>query len=214
QFKIFIRKPDHPTMRGLDSVRETLRYLLIDQYFPTLPRFQWADKPEEIELATLPSRKQLKDFEGRAQELYNKFPLEDPAARDKYAKYVPALERHRDDIRRALAGGKYLYELANALDAVLSDRGDPEKKDPKRPNFKDEFWELPEQRALAEALRDLRDTTQYGDPLVVNKRYGKGHVLAVLTSASTRWNEWSGGSVASFTFPVFVTDLEKYLTGG
>jgi Aerotolerance regulator N-terminal len=216
QMKLLSRKPDHQILRGLNlpEVKPWLRILMIDQYYPTLPRFQWADKAEDIEIATLPSRKELGDFVGRAQELYNKFPLEDPAARDKYAKYVPALERHRDNIRRALAGGRYLYELANALDAVLNDRGDPEKKDPKWPNLKDEFWELPEQRDLAEALRDLHATTQFGDPLVLSKRFGKGHVVAVLTSASTRWNEWSGGSVASFTFPMFVTDLEKYLTGG
>ena len=39
-------------------------------------------------------------------------------------------------------------------------------------------------------------------------------VVAVLTSASTRWNEWAGGGFASFTFPIVVNDLQKYLTGG
>jgi hypothetical protein len=214
--KILIRKPDHEAMSGLSlpEVQMVLRYLMVDQYFPTLPRSQWADKAEDIELATLPSRKEIKDYSDQALELYKKLPLENGAAPAKYEKYITALKRHRDNMRKALAEGKYIYELANALDDMLSDAGDPDKKDPKRPNLKDEFWQLPEQRELRGQFNALLDTVRYGDPLVVDKRFGKGHVVAVLTSASTRWNEWAGGSLVSFTFPLFVIDLEKYLTGG
>src|SRR5207245_1088714 len=120
QFKIFLRQPDHPTLRGLASVTEVLRYLMIDQYYATQARFQWANNDVE-ELATLPSRKELRDFEDNAKELYKK--VEVLADDEKNAKYRPGLLRHHDDIRKVLGGGgKYPYELAVALDGLLLDR--------------------------------------------------------------------------------------------
>jgi hypothetical protein len=212
QFKVFVRIPDHPIVHGLASVSEILRYLLIDQYYPTLPRFQWAGKDVE-ELATLPSRKELTDFAPTGMDLLQKLPID----KAQYEKFQPALVRHRDNIKKALLG-TYLYELAAALDAVLTDRGDPEpdakKRDPKRPNLVVDFWSLPELQELKSDFEQFRDSIKFGDPLIVTKRFGKGRVVAFMTSASTRWNDWAGGSVASFTFPIIVTDLQKYLTGG
>jgi hypothetical protein len=212
QFKVFLRVPEHPIVHGLASVSEILRYLLIDQYYPVLPRFQWAGKNIE-ELATLPSRKELGDFAVPATELLAKLPIGNP----QYVNFDPSLIRHRDNIKKALLG-KYLFELAAALDAMLTDRGDPEpdpkKRDPNRPNLVVDFWSLPELQEMKNNFEQLRDSVKYGDPLIVAKRFGKGHVVACMTSASTRWNEWAGGSVASFTFPIVVTDLQKYLTGG
>lgn len=212
QFKVYVRDKDHAITRGLLSpeVHDYLRFLMIDQYYPALPRFQWANKSVE-ELATLPSRKELADFAVLAQELYKK--VEVAAEDEKNAKYRLGLLRRHDDIRRVLAGGKYVYELALALDGLLLDRGDPDKKDPKRPNLV-EFWEQPDQEELKTNFEQLRDAVKYGDPLIVSRRFGKGQVVAVLTSASTRWNEWAGGGFASFTFPMVISDLQKYLTGG
>jgi hypothetical protein len=212
QDKVFVRDPNHPVVHGLASVSSVLQYLLIDQYYPTLPRFQWADKNIE-ELATLPSRKELGDFGALAQELLAKLPVDNPAN----VNARPALLRHRTNIQKALLG-KYLFELAAALDAMLTDRGDPEpdpkKRDPNRPNLVVDFWKLPDQQDLKSNFEQLRDSVKYGDPFIVSKRFGKGRVVACMTSASTRWNEWAGGSVASFTFPMLITDLQKYLTGG
>jgi hypothetical protein len=61
-------------------------------------------------------------------------------------------------------------------------------------------------------VEQLRDTVQYGDPLVVVKKYGKGRVVAILTTAGKSWNLWSGGCMASFTYPMFISDMQKYLT--
>src|SRR5207237_8577660 len=72
----------------------------------------------------------------------------------------------------------------------------------------------PEQQELKTNFEQLRDAVKYGDPLIVARRFDKGQVVAILTSASTRWNEWAGGGFASFTFPMVVSDLQKYLTGG
>jgi hypothetical protein len=214
QYKVFLRAPEHPIVHGLNEpkVHEWLRFLPIDQYFPAQARFQWAGKDVE-ELATLPSRKELGDFAVPAADLMQKLPIDDA----KYEKFHTALKRHRDNIRKALLG-KYLFELAAALDDVLTDRGDPEpdpkKRDPRRPNLVVDFWSLPEYQDLKNNFEQLRDSVKFGDPLIVTKRFGKGRVVAITTSASTRWNEWAGGSVASFTFPIVVTDLQKYLTGG
>ncbi len=49
-----------------------------------------------------------------------------------------------------------------------------------------------------------------GDPLMVEKTYGEGRVLAVLTTASPLWNNWA---LANPTFPVVVLESQIYMGG-
>ena len=61
---------------------------------------------------------------------------------------------------------------------------------------------------------------RFGDPLVVTRPFGKGRVLAFLTTAGTslrgtppstvRWNEWASG-LALWTYPVFIKQMQEYL---
>src|SRR5262249_16700193 len=104
-----------------------------------------------------------------------------------------------------------LYVLANALDSLLKDKGDPEKAD--RPNLV-EFWNASDYQKLKGRIARFRDAVQLGDPLVVTRSYGKGRVVAFLTSLGRSWTDWAGGSSASFTFPVVMLELQKYLTSG
>jgi hypothetical protein len=48
----------------------------------------------------------------------------------------------------------------------------------------------------------------------VARPYGKGKVIAFLSSAGTasRWNEWGGGNPVSWSYPVFMMDLQRFLT--
>ncbi|HMC10433.1 MAG TPA: hypothetical protein VKH44_04050, partial [Pirellulaceae bacterium] len=112
------------------------------------------------------------------------------------------------NVRNALAG-KYLWELANALNLLLTDRGDA--KDPKKPNLV-EFWEQPELKNLRAEVTKFKETVQYGDPLVIGNKFGRGRVVAFLTTAGRSWNDWPGGSPASVTYPVVMLELHKYLT--
>src|SRR5207253_8103918 len=123
-------------------------------------------------------------------------------------KYRHGLESHRQAIRNTLVGDK-LYELANALDALLRDRGEPDNS--LRPNLV-EFWSQPEYQKLRVQVDTLRQTVQLGDPLVVSARFGKGRVVVFLTTAGRAWNDWAGGSLATATYPVVMLELQKFLT--
>lgn len=209
QHQIYIRDPDHPIFResAQPKYREVYKFLLIDQYWPTLPRFQWNIDPNRVkELVTLPNRGALEDFRGRAAELLRQI----NTAGEKYEKYRNSLESHRKTVRDSLTGDA-LFGLGNALDRLLNDRGNPADL-VKFPDLT-EYWALPENQKLRNDLNALRETVQYGDPLVVTNRFGKGSVVAFLTTAGRSWNDWAGGCPASWTYPMMILDLQKWLTG-
>jgi hypothetical protein len=206
QFQMFLRSDTHPLFAEAYKFRTAFKFLNIDRYFP-VPRQRWNRETNHAEeLATLPNDHPVSDYEAGARELLNSLPLDDP----KYSKYRSGLERHKNAIRETLSG-KTLQALANALDAFLRDAGKAGESD--QPNLK-EFWELtdPKVQELKIRLEKLKETVQYGDPLVVTSRFGKGRVVVSLTTAGRAWNDWAGGSPASVTYPVVMLELQKFLS--
>ncbi|HXG12739.1 MAG TPA: BatA domain-containing protein [Gemmataceae bacterium] len=213
QPKVYIRNESHPMFQEMykeadnkRAINGILTLLTIKQYYP-VPRLKWNRTRDMEELITLPNRRSLEDYKQEAQELLAKLPLRD----EKYAAYQPGLVRHEQAIRNGLAPGGYsqLYELEQALTALLTDRGVP--KDPNRPNL-EEFWALRENQNLRARFEEFRERVQYGDPLVVSNRVGKGRVVAWMTTAGTDWNDWADGFLVSGTYPVFMLTLQKYLS--
>jgi hypothetical protein len=212
QQKLFLRSP-HPIFADVVPVQSIFHALIIDRYWPTQRRDRWNNEPGTVEeLATLPNEKPLENFRASANELIKRLlqVIDDPDS--KYDKYRPGLKRHYSAIREALTGDQ-LYVLANALDDLLKDEGSQKENDPEHPNLK-EFWDLPEQQQLRQDFDRFREVVQYGDPLVLVKRFGKGHVVAFLTTAGKAWNDWPGGGLASPTYPIVMMMLQKYLTSG
>ena len=66
-----------------------------------------------------------------------------------------------------------------------------------------EAWRPPSNSTVRVAAR-LRN----GAPLVIERRFGKGRVVAFLTTAAPTWNNWAGNP----SFLVVMQDLEAYLT--
>src|SRR5262249_19599233 len=128
----------------------------------------------------------------------------------KYAKYRPGVERQKNAVRDKLLG-KALFAVANALDGLLRDPGKGGDSD--QPNLR-EFWELtdPKIQELKNRFERIKETVQYGDPLVVTSHFGKGRVVAFMTTAGRAWNDWAGGSPASVTYPVVMLELQKFLS--
>ena len=65
QYQIFVRDGTHPIFQeaALPKYREIFKYLVLDQYWPALPRFQWNIDPTRVkELVTLPNRKAVDEF--------------------------------------------------------------------------------------------------------------------------------------------------------
>jgi hypothetical protein len=210
QLKLFVRAENHPIFADVwqPRLRTVFNYLPIKRYFP-VPRRQWNREPGRVEeLVTLPNHRSIRDYAGEAQALVNRLNavIEDP----RYEKYRAALQRHQRAIHDTLVGEKALYELANALDALLKDRGDG-KDSGEQPNLT-EFWDQSEYQTLRGRIDKFRQDVQLGDPLVISEQFGKGRIVAFLTTAGRAWADWAGGSPASMTYPVVMLELQKYLT--
>jgi hypothetical protein len=208
QFQAFLHrdKYKHPIFASVSDFLAIYKVLTIKRYFP-VPRGQWKRGPDTEELLTLPNRKTVDDYSGRASALLDRLPLADP----RWEKYSPGLSEHARSIRNVLASGP-LFRLANELEFLLRDQG--ETSDPKKPNLV-EFWNQPEMAELRDEIARFRDVVQYGDPLMVAGKFGKGRVVACTTTAGQAWNDWAGGSIfaeaLAANFVTVLIDLQKYL---
>jgi hypothetical protein len=211
QPKIFLRDPTNPIFADVwqEKARAIFNFLPIKRYFP-VPRRQWSPEPGRVEeLVTLPNQHSVRDYTGEAQTLLDA--LDKPIHDEKCERYRPGLENHRRMIREVLASDKPLYELAGALDALLKDPGTAD--DPQHPSLVD-FWNKSDYQTLRGRIDKFRETVQLGDPLVIRSLFGKGRVVVFLTTAGRAWNDWAGGSPASYTYPIIMLELQKYLTSG
>lgn len=205
--QLFIRSSTHPVVMDLYPMQLIFAGLSLDRHHPAQSRSRWQNTAAGVEeLATLPNRNDMDVYKAEAQRLMRKLPRDD----EKYAKYKPGLDRHFRDLQGALESGK-LYRLGETLQAMLLDRGDP--KDPQRPDIT-QFFNLTEQQPFREEIEKFRETVQYGDPLILSSRYGKGKVVTFLTTAGKAWHDWPGGCDAEKTYPILISELQKYLTSG
>lgn len=207
--QLLIRDPQHPVFQEVADPRliGLFSFLTVERHYP-VPRARWEREPGRVEeLATLPNERPVADYQAAAQELLDALPAGDP----KYEKYRAAFERRRRQVLDAL-GGKTLYALARALADLLQDPPEPGGGDRARLT---DFWQQPEPKvqALRTRIEQLRERVEYGDPLVVAGRYGRGRTVAFMTSAGRAWTDWAGGGPASVTYPVVMLDLQKFLTG-
>ena len=190
----------------------------IDRYFQALPRSRWDPEPvsgiRAEELVVLPNNKTTDDpgYRSHAVELGRKLveqtrdlAVAEPEA---FTRYIEATERYQTLLRNALTK-PYLSNVVRVIDALLNDHG--AENDPLRPDMKI-LWAHPKMKALAAEFEEFRTTIEFGDPLVVARRYGKGRVCAVLTSAgtATHWNDWGNG-LASWSYTPFLMDLQRWL---
>ncbi len=204
-----------PLFRDKES-RGVLKDLPIGRYFK-VPREQWKPDPERVfELATLPNDQPAESYLKTVHEIFFsqqvKSILEDPAN----MKYVPGLLRHRTSIVVTVAPNpkapKRSHHVAQALDNLLRDRGKAKNDD--FPNMT-EFWASKDakiQKLRADVVAFL-NKARFGDPLVVGARFGKGRVLAVMTTAGPDWNDWAafGKCLGSFVYQPFIWESVNFL---
>jgi len=218
QPKIMFPSPDHPVVAGLSRNLGAMRFLLIDRYFQARPRFTWdpsGNATEEIIL--LANRKwnddnQRESYKERARNLLARIPFDDPAQE----KFQKTLRKHERTIKESLASDSQ-YKAGLALEVLLNDLGDPAQNI----SGMKEFWAQPSLRTLAREFEEFRKSILFGDPLAVSRKLGKGKVTAFLTPAGTKptvpgvidgWNEWGAGSPVSWSYPVLIMDLQRFLS--
>jgi hypothetical protein len=221
QPSIYIRDEQHPMFAELykedkeKQINKFFPYIGFDKYY-AVQRGRWNRTPQQDELITLPNRQPLDTYKGEAQALIEE--MKKRGQDDKNKVYRPALERYYTTIRNGL-GAQYdhLFQLATDLDRLLREAGDKNKPD--QPNLV-EFFAQSDQNDLRRRLERLRESTQFGDPLMISNKFGKGRVAVVLTAVGLAagsgpneepWNDWPGGPGAP-TFVVLMQALQKYLT--
>jgi hypothetical protein len=193
-----------------------LRTLTVGRYFQ-VPRAEWHPEPGKVfELATLPNEDPITRYQKDVLDLTRGDAMKALMANGDYAKYKPALEEHFYKLGQMVAPGspQKAYELAPALDAMLSDQGKADDKTKQKTANLTEFWNSSDpkvQAVKADVLR-LRDEARYGDVLVAGGNFGKGRVVAVMTTAGKDWNNWGGGSLATTLYPVFVWEMQNFLS--
>jgi len=193
--------------------KDVLKDLPVRRYYQ-VPRSDWRPEPGKVEeLVTLPNDKPLSES---AVEVLGLFERLDKIVKgsEEYQQYSRALQRHRTEIVNLVAptSEKKGQNLAAALDAMLYDKGkDKERAD--YPNLT-EFWTNsdPKIRTLREDILKLREQVLYGDPFVIAGQYGKGKVVAVMTTAGKEWNDWGGGSNSSLLYQPFIWEMQNYLS--
>jgi len=218
QPKLLFRDPKHEAVKTLAEYRTGLRYLSIDRYFKAQPRSRWDPEPTSgvraEELIVLPNSETTDNpgYRSRAVALGRKLveqtrqlAIEDP---NTFTRYLEAAERYQRQIRDALSK-PYLSNVVRVIDALRHDHG--VENDPQRPDM-ETLWAHPKMKALAAEFDEYRATIEFGDPLVVARKYGKGRVCAILTSAgtATHWNDWGNG-LASWSYTPFLMDLQRWL---
>jgi hypothetical protein len=187
------------------GLREVLKTLSIHRSFK-VPRAAWRPEPgRSFELATLANAASSTIFEARVGEITRGELSNKVLERKEYKEYRPGLERHLRNLEDLVRPGaeKKSRHLVKAIDDMLLDRG------------LKELWKNPDPniRSRLETVARLRQQARYGDPLMVGGHFGKGRVVAVLTTAGEQWNDLAGGSPASVVYAPFIWETLNYLTG-
>jgi hypothetical protein len=193
--------------------RVFLNDLPVRRYFQ-VPRGDWRPEPGKVEeLATLPNEQFATDFLRATLDIVRSPTLEKLLNEDEFRAYRPGIERHRQTIEKIVSPGSEMkaYHLGSALNNLLVDTG--RKDDKAYPNLT-EFWSHsePKVRSLHQDLKQLRDQVLYGDPFVVKGQFGKGRVVAVMTTAGKEWSDWGGGSDASLIYQPFIWEMQNFLS--
>jgi Aerotolerance regulator N-terminal len=213
QLKMFVREEKHPIFAELwdPKYRAFYKFLSIKRYFPVRRR-EWEKDPGRVEeLVTLPNNRSMRDYAGQAQAIVDSLnaALGDP----KCEKYSASLKQHQRQIHDLLLTDKPLYELADALEALLKGKDPTETGDQSKDRDAvrlADFWKLPEYQTLYGRIDRFREDVRLGDPLVISELLGKGRVVAYLTTAGLAWNDWA----SNFTYPGMMVELQKFLTSG
>jgi len=194
--------------------REPLRNLPIRRYFQ-VNRSLWKQDPDRVkELATLPNEAPASAF-GDTVASITRGPngrgiIEHP----EFAKYRSAVQRYFQLIEDAAKPGSDLkaHQLAARIDALLTDKGNPQIKD--GPPDLTVLWDNGDSkvRSVKRDLENLRDEVRFGDAFMVVQDFGKGKVLAVMSTAGKDWNDWGGGSASSVLYAPFVWETQNFLS--
>lgn len=186
------------------EINTYLKFLFVDRYLP-VPRTRWTPEPGRTEeLFTLPNYRSIDDYKESTQRLLARLPVDDP----KLAQFRDRLKEHQRRVREILVANRPLHALADGLDAMLADTGDPAA--PGAIGLQ-AYWARPDNGELKKELQRFIETLRYGDPLLVAHTLGRGRMLVLTTSAGSAWNDWPSGPARPY-WVMLMLEAQKYLS--
>ncbi|MBA4189635.1 MAG: hypothetical protein C0467_16745 [Planctomycetaceae bacterium] len=223
--RILLRDPamkSHPALRGIyeskagadkdTAIKVELSFMItsIDQHWPIARIGKWREDRSIQELYCLPNDQSISEFEARVKKLSEA--IKSKYGEAKFEKYRATVDGILSKLRE-LAGDPEnppLTELARELDKLLSDQineGDASEA------LLREFWGHPEMGEAKSLAQSLRDSSRYGNPLYVARKYGGGRVAVFTIPVCAPWTNWPlGPGLAGWV--AVMTELQKYLSGG
>jgi hypothetical protein len=224
QQKILFPNQEQKIIKPLVQNQQWLRFLRIDAYYKARPVSEWdpGEKRQSEDVVVLPNRSGFDELKGgaadhvaQAVKLVNELAADEankPEKEKKFTKYVPVMDRYKRRVLDALAPGadNPLFRLTKALEDIRKDQG--VKDNPELPNMPELWSANPALKELGKKIDSDHDRILFGDPLVVTRPYGRGRVLAFLTSpgTSSKWNEWASG-FCNYSYPIFMKEMQRYL---
>ncbi len=193
--------------------KDPLRHLPIRRYFK-VDRAEWNQEPGKVlELATLPNKDGAEAFNKPVADITrNGQAIAQIRGNVQFAKYLPRLEQRLSDIEDKVRIGTdaKAYHIAAQIDILMNDRGGGGANAPDLT----QFWDNsdPNVATLKRQLNDLRERVNFGDPFIVTQTYGKGKVVAVMSTVGKDWNDWCGGCTGSVVFPAFIWEMQNELS--
>ncbi|MGF1582771.1 MAG: BatA domain-containing protein [Gemmataceae bacterium] len=208
-----------------DKQKKFLEDLPIYRYFPVSREWD-RDTAKVLELATLPSDARASRGSIQSETLLLTDDLLATTKKDDFKQYRNRIQDYVDQLRLLVEpgrGGK-AYELARTLEDMIQDQGGPTKIGQRpRPNLT-QFFALaqtnPDVRRVTRQIKKLIAESKYGSPFLVTQQFGKGRVIAMMTTAgkkafadtkAMKWNDWPGGSQAQFVYQPMIWEMQNYL---
>jgi uncharacterized membrane protein len=214
--KLLVRRDmqNHPALEKLykdnrgqavkeDEYEKFFNFVVIDRYVAVNQQQLRGGLGAVDTLVYLQNTKPIDNYTKAVNDLTDR--LNQQIDNSKWDKYADTLRRFRGELRRIAGSTSELYQLGEALTLLLEDRGD---EGAKRPGLVD-FWAHADNAQLREDFEKLRDEVKYGDPLYVAKPFGKGRVVAFMSSAGASWNDLEGPGRAYY--PPMMINMQGYL---
>ncbi len=208
-----------------EKQKKFLEDLPIYRYFPVAKDWQ-REKGKVEELATLPSDARASRGAIQADTLKLTDDIMTIVKKEAFKQYRGRFQEYVDRLRYLVEpgrGGK-AYELARTLEEMIRDQGGPGKRGERpRPDLTKFFAQAdtnPDIRKVTRQTKKLIAESKYGSPFIVAQQFGKGRVVAMMTTAgkkamvgtkSTKWNDWPGGSQAQFVYQPMIWEMQNYL---
>lgn len=231
QPQIVIHRPErssdepHPALLGLSQFKDfELAYIEMTGWSLTKAREDWNESYGIEELLSLPNPRNVGSYTKQAEKLRSDIDEAFAKFKKKPERLFPNVseEQRQARIDKLEAQLEFrttqfltAYEqtdmtaLGNSVLNMLNDRGDPDDRE----KSLQPFWTHSDVRELRARLRGFANDVKYGPPLMVERPFGKGHVLAYLSTLAPTWHNWQNSPPRGrFGFPIFMIDLAQYLT--